>query len=71
MQTGHAQENFLTRMNDHGMLKLIMMDFAAILVGYNLSPSEARELATKATEVLREEMTDVSLLRRVRFIACH
>lgn len=53
---------------DANVLKLLSIDFAAILVGYNLPRKEARRVAAQAVEPVRKHcVASGRVLRRVRF----
>jgi len=49
------------------VLKMVMLDFTAILLGYNLPREDARRVAAKALEPVREHFaTSGAVLRRQR-----
>jgi hypothetical protein len=49
------------------VLKMVMLDFTAILLGYNLPREEARQVAAKAVEPVREHFANSgAVLRRQR-----
>jgi len=50
------------------VLRMLTLDFAAILVGYNIPRDEARRVAAQAIEPVRKHcLASGSVLRRVRF----
>jgi hypothetical protein len=49
------------------LFKLMIMDFTAVLLGYNLPRDDARQAASKATESVREHFVATGATpRRVR-----
>jgi len=49
------------------LFKLMAMDFAAVLLGYNLPRDDARQVASKATDSVREHFIATgAALRKVR-----
>lgn len=61
------RQGAITARND-AILRMVMLDFAAILLGYNLPPDEARRVASQAVQPVREHfLTTGALLRLKRF----
>ena len=49
------------------LFRLMTMDFAAVLLSYNLPRDDARQVASRATDSVREHfMTTGATLRKVR-----
>ncbi len=53
---------------DANLLNMLALDFAAILIGYNISREDARKVAVQALQPVREHCaTSGAVLRLVRF----
>jgi len=48
------------------LLTLLMLDFTAILVGYNLPPKDARLVASRAVEPVRDHFQKAATVLRRR-----
>ncbi len=62
-----VQQTPLQQTTTHNLFNMMMLDFTAILVGYNLPRKEAKRLASKAVNPVREYFaTTDAVLRRAR-----
>jgi hypothetical protein len=53
---------------DANLLKMLALDFTAILIGYNIPREDARRVADQAIEPVRQHFADKdSVLRLMRF----
>ena len=57
----------LTQETNTHLFRMMMLDFTAILLGYNLPRDEARQVASAAVDVVRDHvMSTGTTLRRTR-----
>jgi hypothetical protein len=53
-ETHAADANLLAQLADANLLRMLALDFTAILIGYNIPREDARRVAAQAIEPVRE-----------------